>query len=100
MSDFAAYLDNATFMDKFNYNKTLSGAKEPRPRWKRMLDIQENAMGEALGQLFVKEYFDATAKKRYEDLVEAIRSAYKDRIAKLTWMRMKQKPRLMISWLK
>lgn len=86
VSDFAAYLDNTTFMDKFNYGKTLSGAKEPRPRWKRMLDAQENAMGEALGQLFVKEYFDATAKKRYEDLVEAIRNAYKDRIAKLTWM--------------
>ena len=86
VSDFASYLDNKTFMDKFNYGKTLSGAKEPRPRWKRVLDAQEGAMGEALGQLFVKEYFNETAKKRYEDLVEAIRDAYKERIAKLTWM--------------
>ncbi len=86
VSDFATYLDDKTFMDKFNYGKTLSGAKEPRPRWKRVLDAQERAMGEALGQLFVKEYFDETAKKRYENLVEAIRDAYKERIAKLTWM--------------
>jgi putative endopeptidase len=86
VSDFATYLDDKTFMDKFNYGKTLSGAKEPRPRWKRVLDAQEGAMGEALGQLFVKEYFNETAKKRYEDLVEAIRDAYKERIAKLTWM--------------
>ena len=86
VTDFAAYLDDKTFMDKFNYGKTLSGATAPRPRWKRVLDAQEGAIGEALGQLFVKEYFDATAKKRYENLVEEIRTAYKERIAKLTWM--------------
>ena len=43
-------------------------------------------MGESLGQLFVKEYFNEIAKKRYTDLVEAIRDAYKERIEKLTWM--------------
>lgn len=43
-------------------------------------------MGEALGQIFVKEYFNENAKKRYNDLVENVRDAYKDRIKKLTWM--------------
>ena len=43
-------------------------------------------MGEALGKLFVKEYFNETAKKRYSNLVEAIRDAYKDRIKNLAWM--------------
>ncbi|MCX6208231.1 MAG: M13 family metallopeptidase [Bacteroidetes bacterium] len=86
VADFAAYLDDNTFMDKFIYSSSMSGAKEPRPRWKRVLDAQEGAMGEALGQLFVKEYFNATAKKRYENLVEEIRDAYKNRIANLTWM--------------
>ncbi len=82
----ASYLDSETFMNLFNYRKTLSGAKEPRPRWKRVLDAEENAMGEAVGQLFVKEYFNETAKKRYTDLVEAIRDAYKERIKNLSWM--------------
>lgn len=86
VSDFAAYLDSATYMDAFTYGKTLSGATEPRPRWKRVLDKEEDALGEALGQLFAKEYFNETAKKRYEDLVEAIRDALKERISKLTWM--------------
>ncbi|MBS4042648.1 MAG: M13 family metallopeptidase [Chitinophagaceae bacterium] len=86
VADFANYLDDETYMNKFNYSKTLSGATTPRPRWKRMLDAQENAMGEALGQLFVKEYFNETAKKRYEGLVEAIREALKERIEKLSWM--------------
>ncbi len=86
IQSFAPYLDNTTFTNHFTFRKTLTGATEARPRWKRVLDAEENAMGEALGQLFVKEYFNETAKKRYSDLVEAIRSAFKDRIAKLSWM--------------
>ncbi len=82
----AAYLDSTSFKNAFTYRQTLSGAKEPRPRWKRVLDAEEQAIGEALGQLFVKEYFNETAKKRYSDLVEAIRTAYRERIEKLTWM--------------
>ena len=82
----ARYLDDVTFNNNFEFTKSLSGAKEPRPRWKRVLDAEERAIGEALGQLFVKEYFNETAKKRYVDLVENIRDAYKDRLKKLTWM--------------
>lgn len=86
VKSFAGYLDTTSVNNAFAYQKTLTGATEQRPRWKRVLDAEENAMGEALGQLFVKEYFNETAKKRYSDLVEAIRDAYKERIAKLTWM--------------
>jgi len=82
----AAYLDSQTYMNIFDYHKSLSGAKEPRVRWKRALDAEEQAMGEALGQLFVKEYFNEKAKQRYSDLIEAIRMAFKERISKLTWM--------------
>ena len=82
----AGFLDNTTYMNAFNYRKVLTGAKEPRPRWKRVLDAEESAMGELLGQLFAKEYFNAKAKARYSDLVEAIRAAYVTRINNLTWM--------------
>jgi putative endopeptidase len=68
------------------YGKILHGAKEMRPRWKRVLDVQESAMGELVGKLFAKEYFNEKAKKRYEDIVENMRNAYKARIEKLTWM--------------
>jgi putative endopeptidase len=43
-------------------------------------------MGEMLGQLYVKEFFNETAKKRYEDMVEAVREALRERISKLEWM--------------
>ena len=82
----ASYLDSTTYNNAFEYHKTLSGAAIPRPRWKRVLDTEESVLGEALGQLFVKEYFNEKAKKRYSDLVESIRDAYKDRIRNLSWM--------------
>src|ERR1700722_17863654 len=82
----AAFLDSTTYNNLFEYRKTLSGASKPRPRWKRILDAEQSAIGEALGQLFVKEYFNEKAKQRYSDLVEAMREAYKERIEKLTWM--------------
>ncbi len=82
----ANFLDNKSFMNSFTYSQTLRGVSEPKPRWKRVLDAEESAMGEALGQLFVKEYFNEQAKARYSKLVEDIREAYKERIAKLSWM--------------
>lgn len=82
----APYLDSRTYGDYFDYTKTLSGAKVPKPRWKRVIDAEQQAIGEALGQLFVKEYFSDTAKRRYSELIENIRAAFRDRIAKLTWM--------------
>lgn len=82
----AGYLDKATFMNNFAYVQALRGTKEPRVRWKRVLDAEESAVGEALGQLFVKEYFNEKAKDRYAKLVEGIREAYHDRIMKLSWM--------------
>jgi putative endopeptidase len=82
----ASYLDDITFNNAFEYKKSLSGTSKPRPRWKRVLDAEENILGEALGQLFVKEYFNEKAKQRYSNLVEAIRDAYKERIHQLSWM--------------
>lgn len=70
----------------FTFSQLFSGAKERRPRWKRVIRSEESIMGELLGQLFAKEYFNEKAKKRYEDMVEAIRDAYKERIEKLDWM--------------
>ncbi len=72
--------------ESFKYSQLFSGAKERKPRWKTVIQSEENAMGELLGQLYVKKYFDSTSKKRYEKMAEEIRDAYKSRIEKLTWM--------------
>ncbi len=87
VATFASYLSKPFADADFNFNsKLLRGAEEEHPRWRRALEAEEAAMGEILGQLFVKEYFDVTAKARYEVIVENVRNAYKARIEKLTWM--------------
>lgn len=86
IDEFTEALPDAYGKEKFNYSKLLSGATERKPRWKRVLRNEENVMGELLGQLFAKEYFNEKAKKRYSDLVESIRSELKTRIEKLDWM--------------
>jgi putative endopeptidase len=70
----------------FDFSKLFSGAKERKPRWKRVIRAEENAMGELLGQLYVKEFFNEKAKQRYEKMVEDVKLAYSERIKKLNWM--------------
>jgi putative endopeptidase len=86
LEHYADALPNAYGIENFNYNKLLSGAKERKPRWKRVINSEQDAMGELLGQLYVKQYFNDSAKQRYIKMVEAIRDAYKERIQNLTWM--------------
>ncbi|WP_324678959.1 M13 family metallopeptidase [Hymenobacter sp. GOD-10R] len=76
-------LDNEHF---HFYGTILRGQKEQRARWKRVLDEEEDAMGEALGQLFVKEYFKPATKERHEKLVTNIVASFHDHIQKLDWM--------------
>ncbi len=87
LSEFASALGKPFEEEHFAfYGKVLNGQKEPRPRWKRVLDAQEGAMGMVLGRIFVQEYFPAATKQRYVTLVEAIRTAYRARIDRLDWM--------------
>ena len=86
ISDFSGALPEKYGIAAFEFGKLFSGAKERRPRWKRVINAEEGAMGEMLGKLYVKEFFNEKTKKRYEVLVEAIRGALKTRIEKLAWM--------------
>ena len=97
VSEFAPFLGK-TFDDEHFafYGKVLNGQKEPRPRWKRVLDAQEGAMGMVLGRIFVQEYFPVATKQRYVNLVEAIRAAYSARIERLDWMSAETKAKAQI----
>jgi putative endopeptidase len=86
INSFSNALPEKYSVESFTFKQLFSGAKERKPRWKRAVQSEENVMGELVGQLYVKKYFDSTAKKRYEKMLEEIRAAYKRRIEKLDWM--------------
>ena len=87
INTFATYLSKPFEDQNFKfYGTVLSGVKVQRPRWKRVLDVEEGAIGDMLGQLYVQKYVSPAFKKRYQDLTDNIISAYRERISQLDWM--------------
>ena len=88
VADEAAPLLSKRFVDtqwEFR-SKFLNGAQEQRPRWKRAVDATEDAMGEAIGRAYVKEYFPPASKAKMESLVADLLAAMKGRIENVQWM--------------
>jgi putative endopeptidase len=73
--------------ENFNfYGRTLTGAKEIQPRWKRCVTATDRNLGEALGQKYVEKVFPPQAKQRAHDMVENLVSALHADIETLPWM--------------
>lgn len=68
------------------YYRTLSGQEEMEPRWKTVLDVTSNSLGESIGQLYVEKHFPPVAKQKMTDLVMNLKISLKQRIEDLTWM--------------
>jgi len=78
------------------YGTVLSGTKAQRPRWKRMLDQTEDAIGELVGQVWVEKYCSPATKARYEKLTADIIDVYRQRIQKEPWMSDSTKARALV----
>ena len=63
------YLSKRFVDSKFEFTRTLSGAKQLRPRWRRGINQVDDRLGEVLGETYVKRYFPAEAKTTMEQLV-------------------------------
>ncbi len=76
------------FVDEnFNFfQATLNGQKEQAPRWKRCTRATDQALGEAVGQDWVKQNFPPDAKANMDKLVAALERALGEDIAQLPWM--------------
>ena len=70
----------------FEFNKVMSGVQEKQPRWKSALGVTERNLGEAVGQLYVEEYFPESSKIYMQGLVENLRTALGKHIINLPWM--------------
>ena len=68
------------------FSATLNGQKEQQPRWKRCTRMTDAALGEAVGQDWVKQNFPPDAKNNMENLVHALETALGQDIAQLPWM--------------
>ena len=80
-------LGDTVYEEVFDFNgRIMTGAKEPRPRWKRSVSIVNSVLGEAVGQLYVEKYFPPANKARMEQLIKNLQIALGQRIDAQEWM--------------
>ncbi|XP_011801225.1 PREDICTED: endothelin-converting enzyme 2 [Colobus angolensis palliatus] len=67
--------------------ETLYGTKKSCvPRWQTCISNTDDALGFALGSLFVKATFDRQSKEIAEGMISEIRTAFEEALGQLVWM--------------
>ena len=83
----APYLSSDFVNERFDfYEKFLNGSKAQKPRWKKIMESVSGSLGDALGELYVKETFPPEAKERAKKIVNNLLAAMKERIQNVDWM--------------
>jgi putative endopeptidase len=86
VNDDADYLPHDFVDAKFAYEKLLTGQKQMKERWKRMVSLVDGRLGDNLGQIYVQKYFTTADKERINQLIDNIVATYAERIQQLDWM--------------
>ncbi len=86
VQSYAPYLSDDFADAGFEFSKVMSGVQQQRPRWKKALGVTEGYLGEAIGELYVNEYFPQSSKDYMIGLVENLRNALGKHIIHLEWM--------------
>jgi endothelin-converting enzyme/putative endopeptidase len=75
------------FVDEaFKLQRTLTGAEQLPPRWKRCVRSADGALGEALGRSFVQRTLGPEGKEAVKRMVGNIEAAMGENLAHLGWM--------------
>jgi len=87
LSSFSARLPKAFDDETFDfYDRKLNGQPEQEPRWKRCSNSVNSALGEALGKVYVAQYFAGDSKAKMLEMVGDIEAAMDKDIDSLEWM--------------
>ena len=68
------------------YGRILRGQPQQQPRWKRCSNAVNNAIGEAVGKVYVNQYFAGDSKAKMVTMVHDIESAMGSDIEQIDWM--------------
>ncbi len=87
LNSVAPYLSRPIEQQNFEFRgHILTGTEKQRDRWERVVALVDDDLGEALGQLYVKEFFPPESKARMIQLVANLRAALRERLQTLEWM--------------
>jgi putative endopeptidase len=87
VSALAPCLDSGFEEENFDfYGRRMNGQPEMKPRWKRVMGMLDFALGEGVGELYVRRFFSPEARARVVVMVENLRKAFRSRLETLDWM--------------
>jgi putative endopeptidase len=86
MRSAAPYLTKKIEGMRFKFFSKITGTEQQEPRWKRCTGHTDGALGDLLGQAFVRDRFAGASKSAAEEQVHAINAAMKANLASLPWM--------------
>jgi putative endopeptidase len=83
---FAPYLSKPFVDENFQMTSALTGAKELLPRWQRVVTAEDDALGDAIGKLYVDKEFPPSSKQQVLHILHDIRKALHQDLDTLAWM--------------
>ena len=97
INSFATCLDDKTYEIVFDFfGRTLSGQKEPKPRWKRIMTTVQSLLGELLGKRYVESYFPEESKEKALEMVDDLKNSLEEKIKGLEWMTSETKEKALL----
>lgn len=83
---YAPFLSKPFVDEDFRMTSVLTGAEELQVRWLRVLRAEDQAIGFAIGEIYVARRFSPAAKQAAIALVARVRDALRADLATLAWM--------------
>ena len=82
----AGSLSDDFIQELFEFSKILTGREKLPDLWKRAVGLVNGIMGDALGKIYVNEFFPPEYKDKMEILVDNLLESYRIGIQELEWM--------------
>ncbi|HVS77068.1 MAG TPA: M13 family metallopeptidase N-terminal domain-containing protein, partial [Steroidobacteraceae bacterium] len=83
---FAPYLSKPFVDENFRMQSAVTGAQKLLPRWQRVVNAEDDALGFAVGKLYVEKEFPPSSKAEVLAILHGIRAALEDDLSTLPWM--------------
>jgi putative endopeptidase len=83
---YASYLSTPFVDQNFKMASALTGSEKLLPRWKRVVNTENGALGFAIGKMYVEKYFSPESKQKVIEIVNNIRAVMQEDIQNLSWM--------------
>lgn len=83
---FAPFLSKAFVNENFHLVSSVTGTKKLLPRWKRVVNVEDGALGFAIGKLYVKQNFSEESKLKAQEIINNIRTALEQDLQNKAWM--------------